>query len=175
MGSDYLERYRNINEGESYGSALEELSNDVIGTMFSTDEGIREYMDWMNNDSGMNVEERKGIIQTILDFLQNLFDSIKEYVDNHNLARNTERVLEAGEEKLSHIRSEVLKAWDDAVEKSQEDGSEEGEGKKFSLSNYSYEELIRMPDMEVKTVEDSGLQQISYSPELKRTEIYRGP
>lgn len=173
MGRDYLERYRSIDEGESYRAALEELSNDVIGAMFSTDEGIREYMDWLNNDSGMNVEERKGIIDTIVDFLKRLFDSIKEYVDNHNLARNTERVLESSEEKLSHIRSEVLKAWNEAVEKSQEDGSKEGEGKKFSLSNYSYEELIRLPDMEVKTVEGSGLQQISYSPELKRTEIYR--
>lgn len=146
MGRDYLERYRSVNDKETYRDALKELSNDVIGAMFSTDEGIHEYMDWLNNDSGMNVTERKSIIQSILDFFQDLFNSIKDYVDNHNLARNTERILESSEEKLSHIRKQILKEWDAAIENSKSKVAPvQQEEKRFSLDKDGNRVINEMP------------------------------
>jgi hypothetical protein len=176
MGRNYLERYREIKAEENYREALEEFSNDVIGSIFSTEDGIKEYMDWLKEDSGLNAEERKSIIQRIADFFRDLYESIKSYVDNHSLQPGTEKVLNASAEKLHEIRQNVIKVWDEAIENSYT--GEEGEvapvqqeNKRFSVPNYSYEELINLPDMELKSVEKSGMKQIYYSPELTRGDI----
>jgi hypothetical protein len=135
MGRNYLDRYREIKAEENYREALEEFSNDVIGSIFSTEDGIKEYMDWLKEDSGLNAEERKSIIQRIADFFRDLYESIKSYVDNHSLQPGTEKVLNASAEKLHEIRQNVLKVWDEAIENSY--AGEEGEvapDVKFSLS-----------------------------------------
>ena len=42
---------------------------DSLAGMFSTDEGVNDFLSWLEKDSGYNAEEKKTILQKLSDWI----------------------------------------------------------------------------------------------------------
>lgn len=78
--NEYQDRYARVEGSKTYMDAAEELCNDAIGDLLSTEEGATDFLNWLKDDSGITAKEQKGVIQTIINFLDEIIGKIKSYV-----------------------------------------------------------------------------------------------
>ncbi len=107
-----MRQYGNI----SHEGAVEEIVNEALAKLFSTDNGVEDFMSWLRNESGYNEAERKTIIQRIIDMLKRIIDTIKQVITNGELSYVAEEFAGMQADKAHEIRQQFLKVLDGAAE-----------------------------------------------------------
>lgn len=120
--SEYQRRYEKAEGSKTRSQAVDEMVNDALGGLFSTDQGVQEFVDWLQEDSGMEPKKQRTILQSITDMLKDLIDALKQMVKGSRLSKAARTTLQMEEQQAQEIRQKFLDVLDRATEKAESTG-----------------------------------------------------
>lgn len=132
--------------------ATEEFINDAISYIFSTDEGIKTFTDFIMGDEKTSNEEKVSAIQAIKDFVDHLITSIKNFLKGHptkQLGYNYAKMANFSSEELESVSrylTGVLQGAKEELARKTESGSGKTEAKEVAHS-------IEVTDIEKQAAE----------------------
>lgn len=112
MIAQYQNMYQNADGRASYAQAAQEMTNDALGGLFSSDEGVEDFVNWIKDTK--TEAEQKNIVQTIVDFFTQIVDKLKSYVNGIYKGGMDYIYSEMEADKAAKIRKRVLEAVDRA-------------------------------------------------------------
>ena len=110
----YVDTYSKAEGTKTRAEALDELTNDAVSGLFSTDEGIEDFAKWL--DENKTEPEKRSIIETITDFLKSVIEKIKNVIATSNLQTAARDAMEMEQKRADHIRKQFLDMLDNASE-----------------------------------------------------------
>ena len=110
----YVDTYSKAEGTKTRAEALDELTNDAVSGLFSTDEGIKKFAKWL--DENKTEPEKKSIIETITDFLKSVIEKIKNVISTSNLQTAARNAMEMEQKRAENIRKQFLDMLDNASE-----------------------------------------------------------
>ena len=117
---DLIEHYRKTYEkaegGKTFRDAMDELSFDMLGGLFGTEEGLQEFLTYLNTDRSMSADEKKNVLQRIADALRRVISEIREMLRDSSLSKAAREALQMEREQAQAMRRMVLDALDRATD-----------------------------------------------------------
>lgn len=110
----YVDTYSKAEGTKTRAEALDELTNDAVSGLFSTDEGIEDFAKWL--DENKTEPEKRSIIETITDFLKSVIEKIKNVIATSNLQMAARDAMEMEQKRAENIRKQFLDMLDNASE-----------------------------------------------------------
>ncbi len=108
----YIDTYTKAEGSKTRAEAIDELTNDAVSGLFSTDEGVEQFAEWLSNNK--TEAEKKSIIETIADFLKSVIKKIKNVIATSNLQTAARDAMEMEHKRAEHIRKQFLNMLDNA-------------------------------------------------------------
>ena len=117
---NYIKQYQAAYEQKtkssvSYEEAVKEITNDAIAGLFNTDGGIKQFVMWVHSESGLSVPEQKTLLQKIKDILNAIALKLREWVKGKDFTGAESLLLEMEANEAAKLRSQFLKAIDEAT------------------------------------------------------------
>ena len=131
----YAEGYSDLDRA----GVMEEFTADALAGVFSSEQGINEFVDWLQKESGYSQAEKKTILEKLSEWLLEIVDKIRELVAEGHLNSVTEAYANAQAEQFDDVRQKFLQVLDEI------EGVEGAEGVKNSIKvtqNMDYGEQI---------------------------------
>lgn len=122
MVEEYQRRYKAVEGSKTRAEAMDEIINDALGGLFSTDEGIKEFTDWLKTDSGYTKGEQRTIVQRFVDALDSIVKYLKEKIKDMSLSKAARKALELDKQQAENVRKQFLEVLDNAVEEANTTG-----------------------------------------------------
>ena len=110
----YQNAYEQVEHGKTFQSASEEFLNDYIAGVFSTEEGVRDLVDFMAKEN-VSAEQQRSILQTVADFFRDIANKISQYIEEHVMSDTAKMGLRADEQQVRQIRETVLSVLEDTI------------------------------------------------------------
>lgn len=110
----YIDTYTKAEGSKTRAEAIDELTNDAVSGLFSTDEGIEDFAKWL--DENKTEPEKKSIIETITDFLKSVIEKIKNVIATSNLQTAARNAMGMEQKRAENIRKQFLDMLDNASE-----------------------------------------------------------
>lgn len=63
-------------------AATEEYIADFIGGILSSEESARDFIEFVMNDKATTMSEKKGILESVIDFINKILDNLKAFIKN---------------------------------------------------------------------------------------------
>ena len=108
----YIDTYTKAEGSKTRAEAIDELTNDAVSGLFSTDEGVEQFAKWLGDNK--TEAEKKSIIETIADFLKSVIEKIKSVIATSNLQTAARNAMEMEQKRADHIRKQFLDMLDNA-------------------------------------------------------------
>lgn len=108
----YIDTYTKAEGSKTRAEAIDELTNDAVSGLFSTDEGVEQFAKWLSDNK--TEAEKKSIIETIADFLKSVIEKIKSVIATSNLQTAARTTMEMEQKRAEHIRKQFLDMLDNA-------------------------------------------------------------
>ena len=108
----YIDTYTKAEGSKTRVEAIDELTNDAVSGLFSTDEGVEQFAKWLSDNK--TEAEKKSIIETIADFLKSVIEKIKSVITTSNLQTAARNAMEMEQKRADHIRKQFLDMLDNA-------------------------------------------------------------
>lgn len=108
----YIDTYTKAEGSKTRAEAIDELTNDAVSGLFSTDEGVEQFANWLSDNK--TEAEKKSIIETIADFLKSVIEKIKSVIATSNLQTAARNAMEMEQKRADHIRKQFLDMLDNA-------------------------------------------------------------
>lgn len=108
----YIDTYTKAEGSKTRAEAIDELTNDAVSGLFSTDEGVEQFAKWLSDNK--TEAEKKSIIETIADFLKSVVEKIKSVIATSNLQTAAKDAMEMEQKRANHIRKQFLNMLDNA-------------------------------------------------------------
>lgn len=108
----YIDTYTKAEGSKTRAEAIDELTNDAVSGLFSTDEGVEQFAKWLSDNK--TEAEKKSIIETIADFLKSVIEKIKNVIATSNLQTAARDAMEMEQKRADHIRKQFLDMLDNA-------------------------------------------------------------
>lgn len=108
----YIDTYTKAEGSKTRAEAIDELTNDAVSGLFSTDEGVEQFAKWLSDNK--TEAEKKSIIETITDFLKSVIEKIKNVIATSNLQTAARDAMEMEQKRADHIRKQFLNMLDNA-------------------------------------------------------------
>ena len=108
----YIDTYTKAEGSKTRAEAIDELTNDAVSGLFSTDEGVEQFAKWLSDNK--TEAEKKSIIETIADFLKSVIEKIKSVIATSNLQTAARDAMEMEQKRADHIRKQFLNMLDNA-------------------------------------------------------------
>ena len=108
----YIDTYTKAEGSKTRAEAIDELTNDAVSGLFSTDEGVEQFAKWLSDNK--TEAEKKSIIETIADFLKSVIEKIKSVIATSNLQTAAKDAMEMEQKRADHIRKQFLNMLDNA-------------------------------------------------------------
>lgn len=105
----YAEAYTDLDRA----GVMEEFTADALAGVFSSEDGINEFVDWLQNESGYSQAEKKTILQKLSEWLLEIIDKIRELVEEGHLNNVTEAYAKAQAEQFTEVREKFLQVLDE--------------------------------------------------------------
>lgn len=134
--NEYQRRYSAVEGSKTRSQAMDEIVNDALGGLFSTDEGVQEFAEWLKKDSGYTKGEQKTIVQRFIDTMDSIIKYLKTKLKDMSLTKAARKALELDRQQAEDVRKQFLNVLDHAIKKANTTGeyqSEANSGKKYSL------------------------------------------
>lgn len=113
--------------------------------MFSTNEGVNEFLSWLENESGYSAQEKKTVLQKLADWILEIIDAVQELIQGESLNKVVTEFAKEETARLKEIRKMFLEALDEVSEGTvgrETKNTAEG-GVKLSLSEMGFDEFSR--------------------------------
>ena len=127
-----MDRYAGTDEDFTRADAEEEFFSEAMAGLFSTDDGAKQFLDWLNDETKADTNEKKSIIRKMADLLQDLFDHIKALIRGGTLSKTAEDFALMEADRAQLLRQEFLAALD-TMKQNAEKGTKESSGAKFAI------------------------------------------
>lgn len=134
----YIDTYTKAEGSKTRAEAIDELTNDAVSGLFSTDEGVEQFANWLSDNK--TEAEKKSIIETIADFLKYVIEKIKSVIATSNLQTAARNAMEMEQKRADHIRKQFLNMLDNASENLY-GGVEAENNTKYSLDSYNKKQI----------------------------------
>ena len=134
----YVDTYSKAEGTKTRAEALDELTNDAVSGLFSTDEGVEQFAKWLSDNK--TEAEKKSIIETIADFLKSVIEKIKSVIATSNLQTAARDAMEMEQKRAENIRKQFLNMLDNAIENLY-GGVEAENNTKYSLDSYNKKQI----------------------------------
>lgn len=134
----YIDTYTKAEGSKTRAGAIDELTNDAVSGLFSTDEGVEQFAKWLSDNK--TEAEKKSIIETIADFLKSVIEKIKNVIATSNLQTAAKDAMEMEQKRANHIRKQFLNMLDNASENLY-GGVEAENNTKYSLDSYNKKQI----------------------------------
>lgn len=134
----YIDTYTKAEGSKTRAEAIDELTNDAVSGLFSTDEGVEQFAKWLSDNK--TEAEKKSIIETIADFLKSVIEKIKSVIATSNLQTAARNAMEMEQKRANHIRKQFLDMLDNASENLY-GGVEAENNTKYSLDSYNKKQI----------------------------------
>lgn len=134
----YIDTYTKAEGSKTRAEAIDELTNDAVSGLFSTDEGVEQFAKWLSYNK--TEAEKKSIIETIADFLKSVIEKIKSVIATSNLQTAARNAMEMEQKRANHIRKQFLNMLDNASENLY-GGVEAENNTKYSLDSYNKKQI----------------------------------
>ncbi len=108
----YIDTYTKAEGSKTRAEAIDELTNDAVSGLFSTDEGVEQFAKWLSDNK--TEAEKKSIIETITEFLKSVIEKIKSVIATSNLQTAARTTMEMEQKRADHIRKQFLDMLDNA-------------------------------------------------------------
>ena len=127
-----LNRYEGTKAQFSRADAEEEFFSEAMAGLFSTEDGAEQFLDWLNDESKVETNEKKSIIRKMADLLQELFDHIMALIRGGKLSKTAEDFAQMEADRAQMLRQDFLAALD-VMRVNAEQGTVDGSGQSFPL------------------------------------------
>lgn len=134
----YIDTYTKAEGSKTRAEAIDELTNDAVSGLFSTDEGVEQFAKWLSDNK--TEAEKKSIIETITEFLKSVIEKIKSVIATSNLQTAARNAMEMEQKRADHIRKQFLNMLDNASENLYS-GVEAENNTKYSLDSYNEKQI----------------------------------
>ena len=111
--------------GTSRENAIEEMTNEALSGLFSTDEGVNDFLNWLKEDSGYSKAEKKSVLQRIIDFFDRIVEAVKQTIKDGDLSKTAREFAQMQADKAAQIREMFLDALDGIDGKKRENAESE--------------------------------------------------
>lgn len=115
---DVIERYQEVYEkqegSKSMREAANEMVNDALTGLFGTEEGIKDFSDWLYDNRTQN--QAKTILEKISELIQNICDKIKSYLQDTHISSVARETMQMEAKKAAELRKQILDIVDKASE-----------------------------------------------------------
>ena len=98
--------------GTSRENAIEEMTNEALSGLFSTDEGVNDFLNWLKEDSGYSKAEKKSVLQRIIEFFDRIVEAVKQTIKDGDLSQTAREFAQMQTDKAAQIREMFLDALD---------------------------------------------------------------
>ena len=98
-----------VDYGKSRRAAANEMFNDTIFALLSSEEGVKDYVAWL--DEG----HEKSFFEKVKDFFSKLVQSIRDYIDTGSFNAAERAALEMDYDQAKAMRDRIFKAMDEAI------------------------------------------------------------
>lgn len=98
-----------VDYGKSRRAAANEMFNDTIFALLSSEEGVKDYVSWLNEG------HEKSFFEKVKDFFSKLVQSIRDYIDNGSFNPAERAALEMDYDQAKAMRDRIFKAMDAAI------------------------------------------------------------
>ena len=99
-----------VDYGKSRRAAANEMFNDTIFALLSSEEGVKDYVSWLNEG------HEKNFFEKVKDFFSKLVQSIRDYIDTGSFNAAERAALEMDYDQAKAMRDRIFKAMDEAIE-----------------------------------------------------------
>ena len=144
---DFIEQYRKSYErvegNKTFRDAMDEMSFDMLGGLFGSEEGIKSFLEYLNTDESMSADEKRSVLQRIADVIRRIVSEIREMLHDTSLSKAARAALQMEKEQAESMRELVLDALDQAtgnMNQAQKNTATEGSGSsevKYSFKGYA--------------------------------------
>lgn len=110
----YQSAYEQVEHGKTFQSASEEYVHDYLAGVFSTEEGVRDFVNFMTKEN-VSLDQQRSILQTVADFFRDIAKKISQYVDEHMLSDAAKMGLRADIQQTQKMRQMVLDVLEDTI------------------------------------------------------------
>lgn len=121
----YAEGYTDLDRA----GVMEEFTADALAGVFSSEQGINEFVDWLQTESGYSQAQKKTILEKFSEWLLEIIDKIRELVAEGHLNDVSKEFANAQAEQFADVRQKFLQVLDEI------EGVEGAEGVKRSIQN----------------------------------------
>ena len=128
--------------GTSRENAIEEMTNEALSGLFSTDEGVNDFLNWLKEDSGYSKAEKKSVLQRIIEFFDRIVKAVKQTIKDGDLSKTAREFAQMQADKAAQIREMFLDALDGIDGKARKNTAEETKNSIKKTKDISYDEQI---------------------------------
>lgn len=118
----YQEGYRKAEGSKTYEQALDEITNDAIGALLTTEEGIRALVEWTEDRRQVSPNEQKNILGRVREWMKNFVKSIRRYLQKQKISPQVRRFLEMEADLVEDLMHRFLGEVDTAAETARQTG-----------------------------------------------------
>lgn len=112
---NYQRVYAKAEGSKTTSQSIDEMINDALGGLFSTDTGTDQFVQWLQKESGYNQTEQRTIIQRVIDIIDNVVKYLKNVIKDSTLSRAARETAQMEEKRANEIRRMFLDALEGAV------------------------------------------------------------
>lgn len=161
----YQRLYQSAEGSKSYRDAANEMVNDTLIGLFTTDKGAKDFVDWCNSNN------KKSTLDKIADFIQAIIDKLKSLISDANLSSEARSVAKMSEKQAQKIRDRLFKAMDKAIDNYK--GAEEG--KASTSTRHSLDvDSIETNNNNILQFDNENLNKEEQTGVFKKVEATRG-
>ena len=128
----YQRLYQAAEGAKSYRDAANEMVNDTLVGLFTTDKGANDFVNWCTKND-------KSVLDKITDFIQAIIDKLKSLISDANLSSEARTVAEMSEKQAQKIRDRLFKAMDKAIDNYK--GAEEGKASTSTRNSLDIDDI----------------------------------
>ena len=134
--SDSEERgFKSLRAGQKKKPVIPYVSRDC--RLFSTDEGVNDFLNWLKEDSGYSKAEKKSVLQRIIEFLDRIVEAVKQTIKDGDLSQTAREFAQMQADKAAQIREMFLDALDGIDGKARKNTAEETKNSKKKQRKYT--------------------------------------
>lgn len=112
-----IRAYQAAYEGDTYGGtyrgAAQELFNDALSDMFSSEENMKKLYNWMLENEGE--KQANKVKKTLADYFKSVAETIKEVITEGRLSKAEVKQLRISEKEANTYVDQILRAMDQAI------------------------------------------------------------
>lgn len=117
----YHSTYARVEGDTTVRQAAKEMVFDAAGGLFADEKGMNEFISWLNENETTNIEQKKGILQSLADFFRDMIDKMKAYMKEHHLNMAASQAMSMEIEAKEKLRTMLMEEIDKAGENYKEE------------------------------------------------------